>query len=290
MLIQMISEVRKFLSTCKSPRTADSYAHVLLRLVDWLSSRSLTFPDLTPELFKEFLDSQPWQAVSRYLAYNVARAFMRWKFGEDHPLKSLHMKRPKSKPQITITQDQFNTLLEFFNTMTPIGARDLALFALIAETGLRASEVCNLKMQDLHLDALSLIALDKGGEWKVCRFSPLVASCLVAWLAHRSEIAKPETNTVFCSVSRKKKGLPPNRFGLLSRCREISRKVGFKFTPHVFRRFMATRMQELGASDTATMKQGGWKSSDEFRKYIRTYQAQDITPFSPVMDYYNKKG
>lgn len=289
MLIEMHTEVRKFLNTCKSPRTADSYSSILRRLVDWLSARSITFSDITPDLFKEFMNSQPWQAVSRYLAYNVTRAFLRWKFGEEHPLSKFRMKRPKSKPQTTITQDQFNVLLEFFNTMTPIGSRDLALFALISETGLRASEVCNLKMRDLHLDALSLIALDKGGEWKVCKFSPLVASYLTAWLAHRSSIAKPETDTVFCSVERKKKGLPPNRFGLLSRCREISRKVGFKFTPHVFRRFMATRLQELGASNTAVMKQGGWKSEVEFRKYIRTYQLQDVTPFSPVMDYFKKK-
>ena len=290
MLIEMHTEVRKFLSTCKSPRTADSYSHVLRRLVDWLSVRNLSFQNLTPSMFKEFVKNQPWKAVSQYFAYNVTRSFLRWKFGEDHPLKDLRMKRPKAKPQITITQEQFNVLLEYFNTMTPIGARDLALFALISETGLRASEVCNLQMMDLHLDALQLIALDKGGEWKVCKFSPLVASYLTAWLAHRSGIAKPDTTTVFCSVSRKKKGLPPNRFGLLSRCREISRKVGFKFTPHVFRRFMATRSLELGASDTATMKQGGWKSTEEFKKYVRTYQVQDITPFSPVMDYFKKKG
>lgn len=289
MLIEMHTEVRKFLSTCKSPRTAESYSHVLRRLVDWLSASGLTFQDITQKLFKSFLDSQPWKYTSRYYAFTVTRAFLRWKFGDDHPLADMRMKRPKAKPQTTITQQQFNLLLEFFNTMTPIGSRDLALFALIAETGLRASEVCNLKMQDLHLDALSLIALDKGGEWKVCKFSPLVASYLAAWLAYRSGIAKPETDTVFCSVERKKKGLPTNRFGLLSRCREISRKLGFKFTPHVFRRFMATRLQELGASNTAVMKQGGWKSEQEFRKYIQTYQLQDVTPFSPVMDYFRKK-
>lgn len=289
MFITMHNEVDSFVKTCKSPRTASSYKLVLRKLADWLSVRCENFAGLTPEMFVLFLNDQnQWQAVSRYFAYNVARAFLRWKFGEDHALARMKKKRPKAKPQPTITQDQFNRLLEFFNTMTPIGSRDLALFALMAETGLRASEVCGLKMRDLHPDALSLVVLSKGGDWKICKFSPLVASYLIAWLAHRDGIALPDTTTVFCSVRGRKRGLPTDRFGLLSRCREISRKIGFSFTPHVFRRFMATRMLELGASNMAAMKQGGWKSDSEFRKYILTYAVQDVTPFSPVMQFFKK--
>lgn len=289
LFIEMHTEVDRFLKTCKSPRTADSYKIVLRKLADWLSARSEEYASLNPESFDLFLNSQSqWKAVSRYFAYNVVRAFLRWKFGEDHALSKMRMKRPKSKPQNVINQTQFNRLLEHFNTMTPIGARDLALFSLMAETGMRASEICGLKMRDMHIESLSLLVLDKGGEWKMCKFSPLVASYLVAWLAHRSEIALPETDTVFCSVQKKKRGQPTNRFGLLSRCREISRKVGFQFTPHFFRRFMATRMLELGASNTAAMRQGGWKSESEFKKYIATYAMQDVTPFSAVVQYFKK--
>jgi len=292
MFIAMNAEVTGFLATCESPRTAVCYDHVLRRLVGWMDSQGLAFHEITPDRFTQFLNSQTtWKAVSRYLAYNVTRAFLRWRFGEDHSLSKMRMKRPKAKPQPTITQDQFDRLLPFFNTQTAIGARDLALFALAAETGLRATALCNIKMQNLYLDALTLIALDKGrggGEWRVCRFSPVVASYLIAWLAYREGIALPETSTIFCSVRGKKRGQSNDRFGLLSRCREISRKVGFKFTPHVFRRFMATRLLELGASDTATMQQGAWKSREEFLKYIRSYQLPDVTPFSPVTAYYNK--
>lgn len=292
-MLAMMQEVERFLRTCKSPNTAAGYRLVLARLVEWLSVRSLAFTDLTPALFEEFLNDQhQWKAVSKHLAFNVTRSFLRWQYGEEHALSKVRRKRPKSKPQPTITQAQFERLLEFFNTMTPIGARDLALFSLAAETGLRATALCNLKMADLHLESLSLIALDKGadgGEWRICKFSAPVASYLAAWLAHRQTIALPDTDTVFCSVYGIKKGKPNHRFGLLSRCREISEKVGFKFTPHVFRRFMATRMLQLKASTIATMRQGGWKDEKEFRKYITTYQLDDMTDYSAVVDYLKKR-
>lgn len=289
MLIAMHAQVAQFLKTCKSPRTADGYESILRRLADFLDSRALQYHHITPDLFTEFLnENTQWKAVSRYLAYNVTRAFMRWMFGEDHPLARMRMKRPKSKPQTVITQDQFNRLLEFFDTMSPIGARDLALFAVAAETGLRATALCNIKMQDVHLDSLTIIALDKGEQWVACKISPVVASYVAAWLAHRPGIARPDTDTLFCSIEGKKRGLPQHRFGLLSRCREISKKLGFKFTPHVFRRFMATRFLELGGPDSAAMRQGGWKSVEEFRKYIRSYQLPDVTPYSPVTNYFTK--
>lgn len=292
MFLAMIQQVNSFVKTCKSPRTAEGYQHVLVKLTEWLSHRGESFAQLTPEAFEQFLNSNPqWRAVSRHLAFNVTRAFLRWAIGEDHPLASVRKKKPKAKPQPTITQPQFEKLLEFFDTMTPIGSRDLALFALAAETGLRASALCNLKLRDLHLDSLTLVALDKGrdgGDWRMCKFSPPVANFLYAWLAHREKIAKPETDTVFCSVYGVKKGLPNNRFGLLSRCREISRKVGFRFTPHVFRRFMATQMLELQASTIATMRQGGWTDEKEFRKYIQTYQLRDVSDYSAVVEYLKK--
>lgn len=293
MFIAMLHQVEKFVKTCRSPRTAEGYRAVLEKLAGWLDDHSITFDQITPEAFMKFLgDQSQWGAVSRYLAYNVTRSFLRWRIGEDHPLSTLRMKRPRSKPQPVITQEQFDKLLVFFDQSTPIGSRDLSLFALAAETGLRASALCNLKMRDLHLDSLTLVVLDKGlngGNWRICKFSAVTANFLSVWLAYRAGIAKPETDTVFCSVYGVKRGLSNNRFGLLSRCREISRKVGFHFTPHVFRRFMATRMLELKASNSAVMKQGGWTSETEFRKYIQTYQLQDVEPYSPVVEFFRKE-
>ena len=288
MLIEMQHQVVQFIKTCKSPKTAICYEGILRRLADWLSARGLEYYQITPEIFEDFLnENRGWKAVSRYLAYNVTRAFLRWLLGENHPLAGLKMKRPKSKPQRTITQDQFNTLLEHFNTMSPMGARDLALFSVAAETGLRATALCNIKLRDVHLDSLTIIAIDKGNEWVACKISPLVASYITAWLAYREGIAKPETDTLFCSVRGKKAGLPNDRNGFKSRCNEISKKVGFRFSPHVFRRFMATRFTELGG-ESAAIRQGGWKTMEEFRKYIRSYQIPDVSPYSPVMNHMTK--
>ncbi|MBA3826301.1 MAG: tyrosine-type recombinase/integrase [Ktedonobacterales bacterium] len=51
-----------------------------------------------------------------------------------------------------LTSDEVARVMHLFNTHTEIGARDLAIFALLIDTGMRASELCGLRMKQLHLD------------------------------------------------------------------------------------------------------------------------------------------
>ena len=110
MLVSMSGEVERFLNTRQSPRTKECYGYILNRLCDFLNHCDTSFQDLSEEVFSKFLDTQPWNATSRYLALQVTKAFLRWKFG-DHPLLKLTGKRPKPHPQLTMTQEQFNILM-----------------------------------------------------------------------------------------------------------------------------------------------------------------------------------
>jgi integrase len=82
-------------------------------------------------------------------------------------------------------------------------------------------------------------------------WSPDILGRLAYWRELRTD-----ATTVFISVHGKKRNQPMHRFGFLSNFRHISEKVGFYFTPHVFRRLMATRMLDLGATEEAVKQQG----------------------------------
>lgn len=280
----MLEEVNRFLRTRPSPNTAICYGHILHRLCEFLDRSNLTFQDLNEEAFLTFLVSQPWSATTRHMALQIVKIFLRWKFG-DHQLLRMKSKRPKTHPQRTITQEQFNILMGHFDTMSPKGCRDLAIVMVLGETGLRATEICTLQMKDLFLDQRYLVALGKGSRWKVCRLSKDTVNILGLWLSHRREM---ETNatTVFVSVRGKKRNQPMHRFGLLSNFRHLSDKVGFYFTPHVFRRLMATRMLDLGATEEAVKQQGDWHSDRDFKRYIQTYRLREIEPYSPVTSFF----
>jgi integrase len=156
---------------------------------------------------------------------------------------------------------------------------------VMAETGLRASEICSLQMKNLFLEQRYLVVLGKGERWKLCRLSKNTANIVGLWLAHRRK-TETDAETVFVSLRGRRHKKPMHRFGLLSNCRHISEKVGFYFTPHVFRRLMATRMLELGATEEAVKQQGDWRSDRDFRRYIQTYRLREIEPYSPITSFF----
>src|SRR3989304_86166 len=152
-----------------------------------------------PRLSRDFPDKQPTdftpQDLQRYLAarraagcgdatirhaVNALRSF--FAYHHSPAAASLPMPRPKRRIQRTLTFDQALAVLAACDTSTTIGKRDLALVALMLDTGLRAREGGRPRLDDLNVDALLLKVVVKGGQEKFGVYAPQTANILAAWL------------------------------------------------------------------------------------------------------------
>lgn len=79
---------------------------------------------------------------------------------------------------------------------SPAGVRNLALVTLMADTGLRASEICSLEMKYLHMEEGYLAVICKGGQWGFASFFEYSRSCLARWLVIRETLALPATHRI----------------------------------------------------------------------------------------------
>ena len=61
-------------------------------------------------------------------------------------------------------------LLSVIDVSTPLGKRDDALFELIYSCGLRISEVCNLLMENLHMNEQIILVRGKGDKERIIPF------------------------------------------------------------------------------------------------------------------------
>ena len=71
--------------------------------------------------------------------------------------------------------------------------------------------------------------------------------------------------TIFCSTTRHR--LTPD--GVACIFKRLSKKVGFRVSPHDFRRGGASYMSEQGVPDRIVMVQFGWKDYAIFHRYTR---------------------
>jgi len=232
-----------------------------------------------------------WGGNMRYLAATTVKGFCRWLFGPDHPCLDLIVKKAKVPPGRSLTDKKVVKLYEMF-TITGEGKRilkdrrDLAMLSTFLDAGLRAHEICSLRVDHIFLDDSDYTYLNvqvKGGDWDEKPFSVFTALDLGTWLSVRDQVANPGVDTVFVGVWGNTPGEPMTTDGLRAVVRSWGKKAGIgHISPHDFRRTSSTMAAEDGASDQVLMSQFGWSDNRMPRRYTRRLRKRKFLDYSPV--------
>ncbi len=284
MLISMLNDVDRFLNdSTYSAATKASYAYTLKRFAEWLDRCGLQPEDVTPYVLRQFLSDHKWSDNMKRLYGNAIKSFFRWRYGETHPALPTLLPRDNASPGRSLEQDEVDRLLASFDTMTPLGWRDLSIVALMLETGLRASEVCRLDLRHLDVRRGKLQVLVKGNKWRETTFSEDTAHYLDVWLTVREEIAYPDVTTVFVGIKGKTPGKPMTASGLRANFRRYGENFDIgRLSPHDLRRTMATLLTENGAPTRLVQQLGGWNDIRMVERYTRRLKPKDIERWSPI--------
>lgn len=126
------------------------------------------------------------------------------------------------------------------------GLRDRAMLEVLYATGLRVSELIQLKPKDLNLDNGYLICRGKGGKERVVPLGKSAAVVTKRYIEEaRPQLQKKPTEALFLT----RLGDPFTRQGFWKTLREYARKAGLasKISPHILRHSFATHLLEGGA-------------------------------------------
>lgn len=294
----MQDEIKKFLATSTirggtSKPLAEStrrlYEYHLGALFDWLDEQQIKPRSLTVDQLLRYLDGKKWSSSSRNLTVCAARAFWRWKYGGRHQICEARVRRDDPGPQRTMTKEEIGQLISTFDTSTPKGTRDLALVMLLVDTGLRASEICHLTMDQVDMGERVLQAHVKGDRWEPVAFFEYATSCLEDWLLVRKQVAHKGVKEVFVSVGGNTPGRALTRDGLRAIFRDLGEAAGLEhpISPHALRRSFATLAIRAGAPSRVVQLGGRWKNLELVERYTRALEIKQMHRYSPanyVMD------
>jgi len=238
---------------------------------------------MTPGDLLSWLEGRStWGNSQRCAALSCVRGYLRWRYGANHPALVAKIKRVSPPLQRSLDGEQVFKLLSCFDTSTVKGRRDLAMCALMIDTGLRVSEVARLDLKYLNLEQGKLQVIVKGGSWESGVYSAYTASLIFGWLPDRAEIIAPGESAVFVGT-HKRKGhrLTPGGIGkIVKKWGEVS-GVG-ALSPHDLRRSFATLSTRRGAPTRVLMAAGRWRSSEMVYRYTRAITQEDFKGYFPV--------
>ncbi len=250
----------------QSVRTEAAYAGLLRRFRLWAEGQGLRdWPAVELRHLMAFLvherqrplegpaarTQRPLAAESLYLQIAALRAFYR--FGEGEKLLPANVAEHLSLPRRwrrlphALTDVELEQLLTPPATADPGTLCDQAVLELAYASGLRLSELCHLRLEQLHLDAGFVTVIGKGNKERVVPMGRAAVSALRRYL----ETARPALVTPRSpgAVFLTRRGTPFARVTLWWRIKRRARLAGIsrRVTPHTLRHSFATHLLEHGA-------------------------------------------
>jgi integrase/recombinase XerD len=183
--------------------------------------------------------------ASLKMMYRFAAA--RGMVAEDPTEKLETPKRWKKLPDV-LGRDQMKALLAAVDPEHRLAKRDTAILELFYSSGLRASELAELTLRDLHLDLGVIRVIGKGRKERIVPIGGPAQKALTDYLSTlRVELLKvknTQTERVFLSRS----GGPVTRIVLWQLVVRMSKQAGLrKIHPHTLRHTFATHLLSGGA-------------------------------------------
>lgn len=231
-----------------------SVRQTLDALAAWLKGRSMPLEEVGTRELSEFLAARKaagLAASSLRITTVHLKVFFRWMAGRGKlvmdPAEPLLAPRPGQHLPETLHAKEVTRLLSSIVTDCLLGRRDLAMLELFYASGLRLSELCSAKLENLDLDENFIRVTGKGNKTRIVPVGNRAKAAIEDYLRNeRKELVKPCTSSeIFISIRGGK--LSPDRVRQVVKKRCILAGIDKNVYPHLLRHSFATHLLDGGA-------------------------------------------
>ena len=230
--------------------TLESYRRDLDRLQSWANKNGKQVSDLTRADLRKWIASLSREGLaptSIARAVSATRGFFKFLMLDghikSHPAEDLDTPQRFAYLPKFLTEDEINRLLAAPDISTEEGIRDRAVLEIMYATGLRVSELVNLRQTDVDLMTGLVTCHGKGNKERRVPLGKSAIHWLQQYAAVKAGYGKQSFPNVFLH-----RGRPFTRQLAWSMIKNHAEKIGIKkVSPHTLRHSFATHLLQHGA-------------------------------------------
>jgi integrase/recombinase XerD len=245
-----------------SPNTVAAYMSDIEKLETYCRSKGVDIADATQEDVQQFLYELSRGAESDELRQICARSqarvlsglrqFYRYllysdKISQD-PTELIDAPKIGDHLPEVLTIEEVDRLISAIDLSQPEGQRNRAIIEVLYGSGLRVSELVNLKISNMYLDKEYMLVEGKGSKQRLVPLSGEAIKQLKYWFMDRQRLDIKPGHTDFCFLNRYGRQLTRVMvFIIIKRLAEAA-AIHKNISPHTLRHSFATHLLQGGAN------------------------------------------
>lgn len=208
-----------------------------------------TFDDLQAFVFDTFKDITSAKTQARLLSsiHSFYRFLLYHHYIEQDPSELLEMPRVEKKLPEVLSLEEIDAMIACIDMSKPEGHRNRAIIEMLYGSGLRVSELTDLRLSNIYRQEGYMRILGKGSKQRLVPISPVADEQLGYWLQDRYALdIKPEAVDI---VFLNHYGRQLTRAMIFTIVKRLAQAAGITKTisPHTLRHSFATHLLQNGA-------------------------------------------
>jgi integrase/recombinase XerD len=256
---QLLQKYRQYLLLEKSlsPNTLEAYLSDVSKLLSFLNDECIAIQQVTLDNLHTFAAGLRDLGIaprSQIRIISGIKSFFKFLLIDEYipadPSEFLESPKIGRHLPDVLTVEEIDRIVKCIDLSQPEGHRNKAMIETMYSCGLRVSELCGLKMNDLYMEEGFLRVTGKGSKQRLVPISPTAIKEITTYInGTRSHIdIKPGYESfLFLSIRR---GKPISRVMVFDIVKKLVQEAGVNksVSPHTFRHSFATHLLEGGAN------------------------------------------
>lgn len=237
-----------------SPNSVAAYEQDLQRLTSYMEQHNIdvvkaTYEDLQAFVFETFKSINSVRTQARLVAgiHSFYRFLLYHNYIQQDPSELLETPKKEHHLPDVLTLDEIDSMIAQLDMAKPESHRNRAIIEMLYGSGLRVSELVNLRLSDIYRQEGFMRIIGKGSKQRLVPISPVADQWLQYWLEDRSKLdIKPEYSDI---VFLNRYGRQLTRAMIFTIIKTLAKQADIhkNISPHTLRHSFATHLLQNGA-------------------------------------------
>lgn len=232
-----------------SNNTCLSYKYNLERFSLFLGKRNLL--DIETDTVRDFLYDENFSSKTRAHYLTVINSLYLFLIENDitinNPCNLIKLPKIEKKLPLYLTIEEVDNLLNI-NPKKPLDYRNIAMLEVMYGSGLRISEVCDLKINNIDYDEDIIRVMGKGSKERIVPMNNKTINSLKEYINNYRSFLLKEKQSEYVFLN--KSGNKLSRVGFFKIVKKLCEECGIKkeISPHTLRHSFATHLLNNGTN------------------------------------------